>query len=239
MIAKGYDYAKEAKKRGSDLILFPEMWTTGFAWSQLKQMRHSFDPIAHIAKTNNIWVGGSSPGPDKLTNSFTLFSPEGELKARYDKTHLFSLMRENEHIVAGDRLTLYDAPWGRTGFSICYDIRFPELFRSYALGGARIVFLPVAFPHPRKNHLMTLLKARAIENQMFVVMTNRVGKENLENGPTLDYCGSSCVIDPWGETVILGSESKEALLTTSINLKEVEKVRAKMETLKDRRPELY
>ena len=202
-------------------------------------MRHSFDPIARIAKANKIWVGGSSPAPDKLTNSFTLFSPEGELKARYDKTHLFSLMGEDEHIIAGDRLNLYEAPWGKTGLSVCYDIRFPELFRSYALQGARITFLPVAFPHPRQNHLLTLLKARAIENQMFMVMTNRVGEEHLENGPTLNYCGSSCVIDPWGDVDILGSENEEMLLTTNINLKEVEKIRAKMNTLRDRRPDLY
>ena len=239
MIDKGHELAKEAKRRGSDLILFPEMWTTGFAWSKLKKSKHSFDELAKIAKTHKIWIGGSTPGEKELTNTFTLFSPEGHLEASYSKVHLFTLMKEDKHLIPGSHLTLYDAPWGKTGLAICYDIRFPEMFRTYALQGARLTLMPIAFPHPRRDHWMTMQRARAIENQMFMIMTNRVGKEILEDSPPVTYFGSSSIIDPWGKTVLLGSEDCEMLLTATLDLSEADRVRKTMSVLQDRRPDLY
>ena len=128
---------------------------------------------------------------------------------------------------------MHELPWGCAGLAICYDLRFPELFRRYALEGARLMILPAAWPHPRRMHWRTLLRSRAIENQCFVAACNRVGTAD-----DVSFFGSSAVIDPWGETLIEGGET-EALLTVRIDLDTVEATRAKIPIFADRRPELY
>jgi predicted amidohydrolase len=166
-------------------------------------------------------------------NTAVLFDKQGELLARYSKVHLFRLMDEDRYLTAGADLALAPSPWGPLGLAICYDLRFPEMFRRYALGGARILLLPSEWPHPRLAHWQTLLRARAIENQTFVVACNRVG---LAKGT--EFFGHSCVIDPWGETIIEGGES-EMLLSTHIDTRRVDAVRAEIPILDDRRPDLY
>jgi predicted amidohydrolase len=132
-----------------------------------------------------------------------------------------------------------NTPWGPAGLSICYDIRFPELFLSYALEGAKLVFSPAAFPHPKLHHWKALVRARAIENQMFMIAANQVGGEDLGADGTLTYVGNSAVIDPWGETVIEGPEDKEELLTGEIDISRVDEIRNKMKVFRDRRPDVY
>jgi predicted amidohydrolase len=119
------------------------------------------------------------------------------------------------------------------GLTICYDLRFPELFRRYALAGAKLIFVPAEWPHPRLMHWQTLLRARAIENQLFVVACNRVGVVGKTH-----FCGHSAVIDPWGETIVEGDES-EMLLTAEIDLGLVDDVRQRIPIFADRRPEIY
>ncbi|HBI05283.1 MAG TPA: carbon-nitrogen hydrolase, partial [Paenibacillaceae bacterium] len=114
-----------------------------------------------------------------------------------------------------------------------YDIRFPELARSYALDGAGILVNSAEWPHPRLNHWRTLMQARAIENQMYVVACNRVGI----SGKT-EFCGHSMVIDPWGEILVEGGE-EEAILIAEIDLTLIEEVRGKIPVFADRRPDLY
>ena len=97
-----------------------------------------------------------------------VINPEGELTARYDKIHLFSYAGENQHVSAGNKIITAQTPWGDIGLSICYDIRFCELYRALALMGSRIILVPSAFPQERIDHWHTLLRARAIENQLFV-----------------------------------------------------------------------
>ena len=162
-----------------------------------------------------------------------LYSPDGTLAASYSKIHLFRLMDEDQYLAPGEAGELHELPWGCAGLAICYDLRFPELFRRYALEGARLLILPAEWPHPRRMHWRTLLRSRAIENQCFVAACNRVG---TTEGVT--FFGSSAVIDPWGETLIEGGET-EALLTVRIDLNTVEATRAKIPILADRRPELY
>jgi len=142
-------------------------------------------------------------------------------------------------MAAGDSLCVVDTPWGLTGLSICYDIRFPELFRTYALKGARVVFSPMAFPYPRLDHWKSLVRARAIENQMFMVGINQVGEENLGHLGMVTYFGDSVIIDPWGKTVVEASETDEMLLTATIDLDLSDRIRSEMRVLHDRRPDLY
>jgi len=158
--------------------------------------------------------------------------------ARYDKAHLFSYVNEDRYMEPGEMLVHHEAPWGHVGCAICYDVRFPEVFRTYALQGVELVFCPAAFPHPRLEHWRTLLRARAIENQLFIVATNQVGHESFGIANRLEYFGHSLVVDPWGEILVEGPE-EETLLSTAIDLRKASEIRAKMTILNDRRPGLY
>jgi predicted amidohydrolase len=142
-------------------------------------------------------------------------------------------MNEDQHLAAGQHLTTVETSWGQSGLAICYDLRFAEIFRTYALQGVNLVYLPAEWPHPRLAHWQTLLRARAIENQMYMVGVNRVGTDG-----THQFFGHSAIINPWGDTILEGGES-EALLTATIDTDIVAKVRDQIPVFKDRRPELY
>jgi len=245
-IEKAEALTAEAARRGSGLIVFPEMWTTGFEWDYLKRAKEEHsryaEQIAAMAGRHRIWIAGSIPLPDeegKVANTQILFSDRGEKAAIYSKTHLFSLFHEEQHLAAGKHLTTADAPWGLTGLSICYDIRFPELYRTYALKGVKLILSPVAFPHPRLDHWKILVRARAIENQLFFVGVNQVGSEDPCSKDTVTYFGTSCIIDPWGKTVVEAGENDEMLLTATIETDYANEVRQSMRVLPDRRPDLY
>ena len=245
-LRKGEIRIAEAAERESDLICFPEMWTTGFNWKKNELIATKQDEIigriAEMAKRYNIWINGSMLALNdqgRVANTSILFDSGGKIAGIYRKTHLFSLLNEDKHMAAGDSLCTVDTPWGLVGLSICYDLRFPELFRTYALQGVKMVLSPMAFPYPRLAHWKVLIRARAIENQMFMVGTNQVGSENFEKEGTQTYFGDSAIIDPWGETVLEASETEEELLTASIDMQKVDEIRNKMQVLKDRRPDLY
>lgn len=245
-IEKGEALIVEAARRGSELICFPEMWTTGFNWkfneAIAKKHEEIINRIARLAEKNNIWVNGSTLSLNedgRISNASILFDNNGNRAATYRKTHLFSYMHEDKHMAPGDHLTTVDTPWGLFGLSVCYDIRFPELFRTYALKGVKAILSPMAFPYPRLEHWKILVRARAIENQLFMIGVNQVGSEDFGKAGTVTYFGSSVIIDPWGETVVEASENDEMLLTASIDLSLADKTRNKMRVFKDRRPELY
>jgi predicted amidohydrolase len=121
-----------------------------------------------------------------------------------------------------------------TGLGICYDLRFTEMWRKYALGGARLFLLPAEWPARRAAHWQTLLRARAIENQVFVAACNRVGESKGET-----FAGKSAAIDPWGDAVVEAGAENEVLLTCEIDLAKVDDIRQRIPVFKDRRPELY
>ncbi|MFA6079787.1 MAG: carbon-nitrogen family hydrolase [Candidatus Omnitrophota bacterium] len=236
----------EASRRNSDIICFPEMWTTGFNWEYNEKMARDhekiIDRIALLAMRYKIWINGSTLAineESKPSNTSILFDPKGNRVGIYRKIHLFSVIGEEKHVAPGKSLCMIDAPWGLSALTICYDIRFPELFRAYAMKGAKIVFSSMAFPYPKLEHWKVLVRARAIENQMYVIGTNQVGSEDLGPGGRMTYCGDSVIIDPWGKTVIEASEDEEELLTADIDMDRVDDVRSSMKVLKDRRPELY
>lgn len=235
------DWTAEAARRGSDLVLFPELWSTGYDLENAADYATPptagvFAAVADLARENQIHVLGSclsELGAGQFGNTAVLHNPAGEIAATYSKTHLFQLMDEHHYLTAGETPTLVETEHGRFGLTICYDLRFPELFRRYALQGAQVVFVPAEWPHPRLAHWRTLLRARAIENQMFIVACNRVGESKGTR-----FFGHSCIIDPWGEVVVEGGED-EMLLTAVVDLSLVEEVRAKIPIFADRRPELY
>lgn len=233
--------AAEAAARGSDVLVLPELWSTGYDLQRAPEHATPvgegvFAAVTALAREHHLTIVGSLLGQmrgGRVGNTAVLVNPEGRALATYSKIHLFRLMEEEKHLAAGDALALAETPWGRSGLAICYDLRFPELFRAYALVGAIIVFLPSEWPHPRLDHWRTLLKARAIENQLFVAVCNRVG----QSGET-HFFGHSAVVDPWGEVVVEGGE-EPALLTATIDTALVEEVRSRIPIFADRRPDVY
>lgn len=239
-LAKVRKWTAEARRRGSDVVLFPELWSTGYDLENVEQYATGLDEglfaeLATLARENAIYICGSllSAQDGRYHNTAPLFSPAGERLGHYSKIHLFRLMDEDKYLAAGRATPVFDLPWGRSAIAICYDLRFPELFRRYTLAGTRIVFLPAEWPYPRLEHWRTLLQARAIENQLFIAACNRVGKSQGER-----FFGHSAIYDPWGRLVVEAGEG-EALLTASVDMALVEEVRRMIPVFADRRPELY
>ena len=226
-LQKGIDFIEEAAKRGSDLIVFPELWTTGYV-RNIKELAESFDDetidvLIKKAKEKNIKIFGTiAEKADDYYNTMHFISPEG-LEAFYRKIHLFSVMKEDRFFAPGNKIGIK----GNIGMLICYDLRFPELSRKLVMNGAEILIVSAEWPYPRIEHWRTLLRARAIDNQSYVIGCNRVG-----NDGKLEYFGHSSVIDPWGKTVIEG-KTDETLLTCEIDLSLVKEVRENFPILKD------
>jgi predicted amidohydrolase len=151
----------------------------------------------------------------------------------YRKIHRFRLLQEEIWLEAGDRLVLAQTPWGKVGLSICYDLRFPEMFRPYFIAGANLILVVAEWPERRISHWTKLLQARAIENQAFFAGVNKVG---FSQGVKLGGC--SAIVDPWGVPIIEGND-EEALLTTQIDLHDCEKARRSIPVLRDRQPSIY
>ena len=239
-LKKADEWAAEAAQRGSNLVVFPELWTTGCDWDHVQELvvdeAQIIAQVGGLAKKHNIWLNGSMLVRDAAgqpSNASILFDPHGEAAGVYRKIHLFGVMNEDQFLASGQSLTTVETPWGQNGLSVCYDLRFTEMFRSYALQGVNMVFVPAEWPHPRVAHWRTLLRARAIENQMYIVGVNSVGSDG-----TYTFSGHSAIIDPWGNAIIEGGES-EVLLTATIETDQVAEVRGKIPVFKDRRPELY
>ncbi|WOO41572.1 carbon-nitrogen family hydrolase [Rubellicoccus peritrichatus] len=244
-LEKGARLIEEAAKEGSDLVVMPELWTTGFNMPGNVKIAQEHEQahlqIAQLAKKHNIWITGSVLAlntEEKPSNAALLFSPDGEIVSSYRKMHLFSLVNEGDYLSPGNEIIQFDAPWGKTGFTICYDLRFPELFRNLAVNGSELIICPAGFPNPRKEHWRTLLRARAIENQCFIAATNRAGSEHLGKGQTMEFFGASSIIDPWGKTLAEADDS-ECLISRELDLTEASKIRNQMKVFEDRRPELY
>ena len=232
---------EEAKRRGSDLILFPELWSTAYDLTHASRYATSLDSglfteISSLARRSDIHILGSTLsllGENQYGNTLTVFAPDGSLLANYSKIHLFRPMDEDRSLSAGDRITTVDLPFGRAGLAICYDLRFPELFRAHFLAGAEMAFLPSEWPQPRLMHWRTLIRARAIENQMFLFGCNRVGTDAHNAFP-----GHSMAVDPWGEILAEAGEGEE-VITFAVDLSKVQDARKTIPILQDRRPEVY
>jgi predicted amidohydrolase len=230
----------EARRRGSQLVVFPELWSTGYDLQRAPDFATSVDQglfaeMAALARQESIHILGSSleQTPHGYRNTAVIFSSDGRLLGQYSKVHLFRPLEEDIYLVPGVDASVFELPWGRSALAICYDLRFPELFRKYALAGAVVVFLVAEWPRPRLTHWQTLLAARAIENQFFVVACNRVGES-----AGWSFFGHSAVYDPSG-AMVAGAADEETLLTTSIDLDMVDQVRRSMTVFEDRRDEVY
>jgi predicted amidohydrolase len=229
----------EAAKRGSQIVVLPELWATGYALDKRDLSSELnvgiFAQVASLATQHRICIVGSLLERRGLqaSNSATFFTPAGKMLGVYRKLHLFKLMDEHRFLQAGSAPLLMDIPWGGTGLAICYDLRFPELFRRYGAQGAKMVIVPAEWPLERIEHWRALLIARAIENQCFMVATNAAG----QTGGTT-FGGHSMIVDPWGRVVIEIGEAP-GLATAEIDLTFVEVVRGRIPVWEDRRTDIY
>ncbi len=236
--ARAEEHLRRAAEAGADLAILPEMFATGFSmnaakiaqppggstetWLRAAARRLSLHVIAGVAES-------SSPLP---VNNALLISPRGEVQ-RYSKLHPFSLVGEEKHFRGGDGVVTWNLGGVRLTPQVCYDLRFPEPFRVAA--GETDVFIVIAnWPDRRRLAWQTLVRARAIENQAYLVAVNRVG----EDGDGVHFAGDSAAISPWGEVLASAAEI-ETVLIVDIDPKEVADARAKFTALADRRPRAY
>ena len=239
----------EAADRGAELVALPE----NFAY-----LRREGDPIPcaqgldgeivgcvrDLAKRHGLRIlGGSFPeraAGDRVHNTSVLVSPEGEIEAVYRKIHLFdvdlresggALYTESARIAPGSEVVVADTPAGRLGLSICYDLRFPELYREMARRGATWIAVPAAFaPQTGKDHWEVLLRARAIENQAFVLAPAQCGRHSAERSSH----GRSMIVDPWG-LVLAQAADRPCVITADCDPESLERVRRSLPALRHRR----
>jgi predicted amidohydrolase len=229
---------RRVAEQGAQLAVLPEMWSSGYDYHNLEA--HAAATPAVLAELQQrcrdygLVTVGSLPELDRGAIYNTAYViDKGELVGSYRKLHLFSTMHEDRYLRAGDRSLVVDTSVGRLGIAICYDLRFPELFRKLALAGAEIVCLPAEWPKPRQEHWKTLLRARAIENQLFVIATNCCGIQGR-----LDFCGLSQLISPLGTVLALAAE-EDVELAADLDFAEMATYREQIRILTDRRADVY
>jgi predicted amidohydrolase len=253
-VEKALKLVREAGERGARLVVLPEVWT-GLGYSTKTAYREIAEPIpgptserlAREARRFGMYIAGSiyeDAGGGVYHNTCSLLGPAGELVGRYRKTHLFDApqrvdipggIRESDKVRAGDDLPVFATALGPIGLTVCSDLRFPEVYRELALKGARIIVCASAFLSPRYDHWEFFLRARAAENQVWVVASGQYGTEPRSG---IAYVGRSMVVDPWG-TIAATASDCETCLTATIDPAFVDEIRRRYPLLEQRRPELY
>jgi predicted amidohydrolase len=226
---------EQAAASGARLVALTEMFATGFSMSAERIAEPVDGPsaqfLAEQARATGAWVCGSIPTrfADGLpTNRFVLAGPDGELH-HYDKIHPFSYAGEHEHYGAGDRTITVEVDGVTVTPFVCYDLRFADDF--WAEAHHTELYVVVAnWPASRRAHWTTLLRARAIENQAYVLGANRVG-----TGDGIEYSGDSCIVDPFGEVLGVGEPGVEQVVVADVDPRRVAQVRADYPFLRDRR----
>ena len=235
----------EAKQAGADYVLTPEMTNimelsreSLFAAIVPEEEDPSLAAFRELARSLSLYVHVGSlaikVSPDKAANRSFLINPKGEIIARYDKIHMFDVdlgsaesYRESQNFRPGDLAMLADLPWGRFGLSICYDLRFPALYRALAEAGASMLTIPSAFTRlTGEAHWHVLIRARAIENGCFVLAAAQGGAH--ENGR--ETFGHSLVVDPWGRILAEGG-TEPCVITADIDPAAVAAARARIPSL--------
>jgi predicted amidohydrolase len=225
---------KEAAAQKVDLIVLPELFTTGYCLDKASTLAeppngHSIGLLRDLAGRFRIFIVAGSileKRGDHIFNTCHLIGKDGKLLGYYDKVHLFPPFHEPHYLSPGSDASIIKTELGLFGVIICFDIRFPEITRRLTQNGAQVIFCPAEFPAERIAVWATLLRARAIENQLFVIGCNRVGSDGKHM-----YGGRSAIINPAGTTLAQGDATPQ-LIETAINLEEIDAVRKSLPTLK-------
>jgi len=237
---------------GADVVVLPEKWNAiGDAdvlhgAAEPLEQGESVEAMAMWARQHGVTLVGGSiterrEGREKLSNTSLVFDPEGNLVARYRKIHLFDVevggvtYLESEAEEPGDEPVVVDVEGWRIGLSVCYDVRFPELYRILTLEGAELLTVPAHFTTPTgKDHWHVLLRARAIENQYFVAAPAQVG-ETLPGKPAY---GRSLIVDPWG-IVVAQAPDEETVISAELDRARLREIREKLPSLRNRQADAY
>ncbi len=242
---------RDAAADGADLVVLPEKWTVLGPPEVIRASAEPLDGPALSAASG--WarelgiflVAGSVPEvvPDqeKLANTSVMFGPGGERLAVYRKIHMFDVevadvsYRESEIEEAGDQISVGEADGTKVGLTICYDLRFPELYRILALRGARVITVPSAFTERTgRDHWEVLIRARAIEDQLFIVAAGQIGSAP----PHYRSYGRSMIVDPWG-VVLAQAPDTECFVSADLDFAAQDDVRERLPSLRHRRPDAY
>jgi predicted amidohydrolase len=244
-------FIREAVSAGADLVALPELWS---CHGLDEVYRENAEPVpgpttaflGNLARDLGVFVLGGSileggPDAERLSNTSTLFNPSGEMTAVYRKIHLFDVKvsdreyLESANIAPGKDLVTAKAGAATLGLSVCYDVRFPELYRLLALRGAEILAVPAAFTlQTGKDHWEILLRARAVENQAFVIAPAQWGQK-ADGRWTY---GRSMIVDPWG-TVLATCPDRDGYALATLDLDYLDRFRTEFPALANRRPETY
>lgn len=249
-LLKAETMVREAAQHGAQVVALPEMFNCPYANQYFREYAEdesgqSFGRLSSLAKTLEIYlVGGSIPEieGDKVYNTCYAFDPTGRLIGRHRKVHLFDInvkggisFKESDTLTPGEAITLVDTAFGKIGIAICYDVRFPEMFRAMALEGAKAVILPAAFNMTTgPAHWDLTMRARALDNQVYFAA---VSPARDVTGPYQAY-GHSCIVNPWGE--FCGKlDAREGILYGDVDTDYMDSIRDQLPLLKHRKPEIY
>lgn len=244
-ISKVKSLFKETDLSVTDIVVLPEMWTSGYdleniedyAEDNLQSITETIQSLAETYKVNI--VAGSVPneyGADGVYNTAFIVNKDGECIYEYSKMHLVPMLNEPDYLKSGEKgVETFELESEKMGVLICYDLRFPEIFRDLSLSGAKVIYVVAEWPIERTDHWVTLLKARAIENQCYIVSSNTIGSQS--NGTT--FAGRSSIINPFGEVLAEADSDNETVISADLDLDDIDRIRKDIPIFKSRRKDLY
>ncbi|NPA52494.1 MAG: nitrilase [Aquificae bacterium] len=225
-VEKIFDFLKRAKP--NSLVLLPEMWSCGFDNKHLdkhvQRTKNIYKELKKLSKEKQLVIAGTLPEKNKkgIVNKGFIIDC-GNVIHRQDKVKLFKPTKEHKFFVSGNsRFDIAESSMGNLGMMICFELRFPNISYTLRRKGVEIILVPAQWGKSRKEHLEILSKARAVESQSFVVVSNTVGKIG-----NVEYAGASGIYSPWGETLVFSNE-EEGLFETEVDLADIYKVRKKI-----------
>lgn len=226
--------------KAADVVVLPEVWTTGYSLRNIEKSAEepcgpTLSALRQLAQELEITIVAGSMAlrmGEKIYNSTVIVEPTG-IVGTYHKMHLFSLFGEERFFAAGKKPGLFTVNGIKAGVAICYELRFPELFRTLAVLGAEVIYLPAEWPAVRSAHWKLFIQARAAESQVYLCAVNCVGDHKGQA-----FYGHSMLVAPNGEVIAEGGDEEE-IIYGEIDLAMVAEVRAGLSVLRDRRPEVY
>jgi predicted amidohydrolase len=250
-LADAGELIREAARQGAQYVQTPEITTLMetererlFAAVRPEEGNAAISTFSALARELGIWLHigsmGILLGGGKIANRSFLFSPEGAIEARFDKIHMFDVQlaggesyRESKNYQAGDAVVLAALPWGTLGLTVCYDLRFPHVYRALAKAGADFLAIPSSFTRQTgAAHWHVLMRARAIENGCFVLAAAQAGRHEVGR----ETYGHSLIVSPWGEVLAEADGAQPMVIVADIKPAEVQTARARIPSLQHDRP---